>query len=722
MKKITIIMIIVGLVFLLPLSAEEKKDEKKDTVKAKIKLGVKSSTHDGYQGKVNEYSSLEEGVHPFIKAFIKGNLGSTFFDLFSVFKGSFKDQSHALNIDFNRVVQQKINFDSLYHRLDHDPLTNMDTVSHARSAAYFTDFNPNDQYHITRSEFVSKTRITIPSIPFLKIKVDYRNEHRSGSYQARTLSKCSACHVVAKSRSIDNYNKDIMIGSSISIGKSNLDYSFTNNQFKENGAAPTNDFLKVEHPEKIIPVFDSRIGVGNDETLSFDNIPESKKNTHLIKAAIPVSEKSTISGQFSSSKVENMITSLKWKSSSIAGGFSTRFGKKGFFNLRVKHLNIDNDSVFVDIAEPVDVAGPGVGQTYAGYYGAGTFDYTRYSSLSRQVLGINANFRYRLNKKLRLRLGIEYKNEERDNFIVDITKTTTMKGQLSFRPSKQLKITLDGKFKSISDPFSNLNGGIAPLQQDVAYNNPFSGVQFFQWHADRRANLTNFPEGVNEFKGRIHWGPSSKFAINANFLMRDEKNDNINYTGASWERSMTQWGINMWAAITDKMPLSVSYYNYQNDYRSIFAIAALEGCGAGIVGGMTGTLTDMMGYNIDTQTVLVNLGYYASKKLSLHCNLNYNNSSSSMNDLALNESDVPFLPGSEATALDFDNYGGVTEYSKLEMKQMIGELGINYALSKKWVLNAAVYYYFYDDIAQYLFTDTEGKSYSFYAGFTWIAD
>jgi outer membrane protein W len=53
------------------------------------------------------------------------------------------------------------------------------------------------------------------------------------------------------------------------------------------------------------------------------------------------------------------------------------------------------------------------------------------------------------------------------------------------------------------------------------------------------------------------------------------------------------------------------------------------------------------------------------------------------------------------------------------MKQIVGQLGANIALSKKWWLNGSVYYYFYDDIAEYLFTDTAGKSYSFYIGVTW---
>lgn len=717
MKKLIILTVIFGLAFLVPLMADE--NEEKDPVDVKIKVGAKVSGEDGYMGKVKEYDPVDDGVSPVVKAKISGKTGSTFFNLFSDFRGHMKSQYHNLKVDFNRVLKQELSYDALYHRLDHDPLTNIDVVSHARSAAYVENLNPNDQYNITRYEFKSRTELAIPSIPFLKVYMDFRNESRKGHYQARTLSKCSACHVVAQSRSIDNYNRDIRIGGVVKVGKANFDYSFTNNTFKEKAAAPMNDYLYVQHPEKKIPVFNARITTGNNENLEFDAIPESKKDTHLLKAAVPVSKSTTITAHYVNSSVENVTSALQWESSSFAGGFSTRLGKKGFFNVIVRQLKVTNDSIFIDLYEPLDVAGAKAGMTYAEAYGVGTFDWTRNSTMNRTVWDVAANFRYRLSKQFRIRLGYEYNQTERPFQDAEETKTSTFKAKLTIRPAKEVKLTLDGKFKTISDPFANKWGGIAPAQQTVAYTNPFVGTQFFQWHADRRATLTNQPESVGEMKARLHWSPSGKFALNGNFLFKKEKNDNLAYAGIEWNREMTQWGIDMWFMLTEKMPVTATYYNYKNKYESVFAIAALEGCGAGIVGGMTGTLTDMMGYDTDNQTFLVNFNYAASEKLRLYCNFNYNISKAEIVDLTLDSSQLPYLPGSAATALNFDAYEGITEYSKLDMKQLIGQLGFTMDLSKSWALNGSFYYYFYDDLAEYLFTDTEGKSYSFTAGFTW---
>lgn len=719
-KKTMIFLAIIGLLTVFPAWADDDAGEKENDVKIKLKVGAKVEGEQDFQGKVKEYSPIDKGVKPIVKAKIKGRANKTYFNLFSDFRGHMKNQHHELGVDVNRVFKQELSYDALYHRLDHDPLTNMDVVSHARSATYADDFNPDDQYHITRHELISRTRISVPSLPFLKIYVDYRDEQRKGQYQARTLSHCSACHVVAKSRSLDSSNRDFRLGGIVRMGKSVLDYSFTQNKFKDQGAVPTNQYLLVQHPEKKVPVFNARIGYNNDEEAPFDFIPESRKNTHVVKAAVPVSQAATITAQYVNSTVKNHTSGLEWTSNSFAGSFSTRLGKRGMFNIRLQHIKIENDSIFIDIMEPVDVAGPKAGMTYGEAYGA-VFDFTRYSALSRTVWDISANLRYRLSKPLRVKLGYRFKKVDREFYDVDDTQTHTFKAAFKYRPVKQVKFNLEGMVQSAKDPFANVKAAVAPAQQTTAYTNPFVGVQFFQWHMDRRATLTNYPESVYQVKGGFNWSPSASFALNGNVLYRTEENDNLELSGASWNRDMTQWGINMWAAPSPKMPITASYYCYQNKYDSLFAIAALEGCGAGIVGGMTGTLTDMMGYDIDTQTVMVNVHYSASKSLSFFCGLNYNKSTSELNELALDTSQLDYIPGSGATALDFDDFGGVAEYSKLDMKQMIAELGFNYSLSKQWKLNGTFYYYLYDDMAQYLYTDTSGKSYSFFAGFTWAS-
>jgi len=405
MKKLSILFVALCLVLAIPTLADDDSDDKVDV---KVKLGAKVEGKEDFQGKVREYSPKDDAVLPILKAYVSGNSGKTYFKLISDFRGDLDDMYHSFDVDFNRVVTQKLSYDAIYHRLDHDSLTNIDVVSEARSAAYGEDFNPNDQYHITRTEFNSNTTFRVPGMEWMKIYVDVRNENRKGEYQARTLSKCSTCHVVAKTRSINNNNRDIRIGTNFRIGKANIDYSYTNNQFSENEAAPTNDYLLVEHPESMLKVFNARIAYGNNETLEFDAVPDSKKDTHLFRALVPVNRNITVSAQYLNAQVENEYTNLSWETESIAGGFSTLIGRKGFFNVRFQSIKIENDSIFVDTPDPVDIGGPNVGLSYEERYDA-DFDFLRLSALTRSELEIDANFRYRFNKQVRLKLGYEYK-------------------------------------------------------------------------------------------------------------------------------------------------------------------------------------------------------------------------------------------------------------------------------------------------------------------------
>ncbi len=720
MKKIIILISIICLVVMLPLSAEEAA-KKENQLDAKIKFGIGYIGQEDATVKVKEYSPLDDGLKPFIKAMFSGNMGKTFFRIASKFYGDAKDMSHLFKFDFDRILKQELSYDALYHRLDHDPLTNIDVISEARSGAYADDMNPNDQYYMKRTEFVSKTQLSVPMVPGLKFYVHYRDESRKGMYQARTLSKCSACHVTAQSRSINSYNRDIKIGTNIRLGNSNVDYSYTANTFKEMDDAPLNYYLTNQHPENSSFVFTSRIGVGDAEYLPFDVVPESKKGTHLLKAAVPFNDTKVLSAQYVGATVENVNQNLKWKSNAFAGAFTARLGKKAFFNAIVNYQKIDNDSVAIDINERVDIGGPYIGQTYADRFDFDTFDWTRFSSLSRTVIDVKAGFKYKFSKKFKFQLAYNYEDIDREFYDVLNTTKNTFKVKFTMKPADKLKVVFDGKYSSIKDPFANLNGGIAPAAQLYATTSPLAptATQFYIWHMMREGTMTAFPESVTELKGRIHWNPTSKFALNANVLYKTEDNDNLVTTGASWNRDLFQWGVDLWAMISQKAYFSATYYDHSNVYSTMFAIAALEGCGGAIIAGQPGTLTDMMDLDNSNQTLLLSLHYNASKKLSMHMNFNYSKSGSVIKELSLDENQVPYLPGSGGIALDFDDYGDIADYSELNMEQMVAQFGLNYELNKNWTLNGSVYYYIYDDIAEYLFTDTTGKSYSFYVGVTW---
>ncbi len=258
-------------------------------------------------------------------------------------------------------------------------------------------------------------------------------------------------------------------------------------------------------------------------------VPGSKKGTHLLKAAVPLDDNKVLSAQFVGAKVENTNSNLKWKSNAFAGAFTARLGKKAFFNAIMNYQKIDNDSVFVDINERVDIGGPYTGKIYADLFEFDSFDRTRNSSLSRTVINFKTGLRYKFSKKFKLNLGYDSNGIDREFYDVLNTKKSTFKLKLTLKPADKFKAVLDGKFSTINDPFANLNGGIAPAAQLYATTSPLAptSTQFYYWHMARLGTMTNFPEKVSEFKGRVHWNPSSKFSLNANVMYKAEDNDNL---------------------------------------------------------------------------------------------------------------------------------------------------------------------------------------------------
>ncbi|MCK5268103.1 MAG: hypothetical protein KAR07_08045, partial [Spirochaetes bacterium] len=67
MKKIIILISIICLVVMLPMSAEETVKEE-NQLDAKVKFGLGYIGQEDATVKVKEYSPLDEGIKPFIKA------------------------------------------------------------------------------------------------------------------------------------------------------------------------------------------------------------------------------------------------------------------------------------------------------------------------------------------------------------------------------------------------------------------------------------------------------------------------------------------------------------------------------------------------------------------------------------------------------------------------------------------------------------------------------
>jgi hypothetical protein len=707
-KVLLILLVLIIIPFLF--SEEKKKPE------VQVSLGTKVNSIENYPGKIGEFEPLNKGLSPVVSAQISGSSGKLFYGLQSIVNENMKDQRHELILDFGRIFEENLQFNSLPHRLDHDPLKNLDVTSLARSGVFHTDFDPTKEYRINRKELVSKSVIRVPSIPFAHLYVNYRDERREGEYQARTLSKCATCHIVAKSRPIDNFNRSTQFGGNLKVWKGSIDYSYTKTDFKERGETPTNVYLPALHPYLVVDNFTSRIQYDADNgPLPFDQIPDTRKGTHIVKGNFSASESTTFIANYVNSKIENLFTNLSSKADAFAGGFSTKIGKNIYLNAKLNYRNIESDSIFVDVVELRDNAGPNKGKTYAeAYPDFGSPDYLRKSSFSREVWEFSANARFKFSKKLGFRAGYEYEKIDRKNFEVSVTESNTLKGEIEYKPLKNLDFKLNTTYTKVSNPFANLYAAISPAVQLYAVADPFKGLQFYHYHRLRQAHLSSLPSKILEGRGFLSWSPTQRFSISGSMNLRDEKN-NLNYS--EWMRKSGLYNINIWLAPADKLNLTLSYNFHNESLQTLFAIPVAEGCGGGIIGGHTGSLYDPVDYNIKINTAFLTANYILSERLNLYTNISYNSSFAKLSDLSLDTSQVPYIPALPPAPFNYD-FSDVPDYSDLKVNQFLGEIGFLFEISKSWSVKGSFLYHPYKDLAPYLF-DTEGKAYSIFFGFIW---
>lgn len=702
------LILIVSFPFLYP--EEKKKPE------IQLSLGTRSNSINEYPGKIGEYAPLNKGFSPVISASISGSQGKLTYGLESFVNEDLKDQKHELLLDFGRIFQENLSFTSLPHRLDHDSLKNLNLASLARSGIFHTDFDPTKEYKIRRQELLSKTLLKIPAIPFAHFYANYREEKREGEYQARTLSKCATCHIVAKSRPVNNFNRNIQVGGNIKVGKGNIDYSYSNSSFKEKGETPTNIYLPALHPYLVVDNFTSRIQYDSDNgSLPFDQIPDTKKGTHLLKGNIAISDSTSFSASYLKSKIENLFSNLSSRADAFAGGFSTKLGKKIYINARVNYRNIDSDPIFVNVVELRDNAGPNKGKTYAeAYPDFGSPDYLRKSALSREVWELSANAKFKISKKISFRTEYDYERIDRKSFEVSMTESNSFKGEISYKPLKNLDFKLDTLYTKVSNPFANLYAAISPAVQLYSVADPFKGLQFYHYHRLRQAHLSNLPSEILEGRGFVNWYPHHRFSISGSMSLRDERNK-LNYS--EWKRRTTLYNANIWFTPAERLSFTLSYNFHNETLQTLFAIPAAEGCGGGIIGGHTGSLYEPVDYNIKINTAFLTANYILSEKLTLYANLSYNSSFAKMSDFYLDTTQVLYIPALPPAPFNYD-FSDVPDYSDLKVNQFLSETGFLFSISKNWSLKGSFLYHPYKDLAPYLL-DTEGKAYSFYIGFIW---
>ncbi|MGE0043143.1 MAG: GSU2204 family CXXCH-containing (seleno)protein [Vicinamibacterales bacterium] len=552
-------------------------------VEGVVTVGGTAADTTGSLIRVGEYEVLDDALAN-VGVMLWGEQGTSRFDLSLTHSGDARRQSYQADVNLNRRLTATVSYDRLPHRLDHDPLTWMSAASNIGGgpfAVYATDNDPGAAYALTRSVLASRVAYTapLPAGATLQLFVGHRQEWRDGVHQVLTTSHCEACHTQSYSRELDQSTRDLFAGTRLQAGRLTVDYTFQNRRFTEDAAGVTTLYDRAIHPAARSEVFYNRVSYDErDGLLPIDSVPGLEKTSHVLKARLGIARDASLSGTWTASTARNLETELGTVYRGLSSRLTIPLTPKATVRGSFRRYDIETDSVFVDVAEPVAPGGPSAGKTYAEFFPAlAPVDFVRNSSLNRTPTYADVELIYRPYKRTTVRAGYAFEGITRDYFEIERTTTNTLalsgRGMPAKRLSWQAKATVDW----ITDPFANHRGAIPAILQPYMSpgNVPFTGLQYFEMYEARQADLTSAPTRRARIEGAATWSPTPRLSVTGLYRFRDAQNDTLEF--GAWSQTMHAPGAQVWFAPTDRAMVHAGYIYQRERTETLFSTLAFNG-------------------------------------------------------------------------------------------------------------------------------------------------
>lgn len=571
------LMLAACLLGMVAVSADSDDDEK---TKAKVWFGYRAHEVNDSPNRVGEYDTLKDSL---AAAFLLSNYADShgFFAYGRI--NDADDIDLAFAGDFDRTLRVKGDYTRLYHRLQHDPLTNLQAVT-APKVTRYTDTDPTARYDVVYSELKTSAEFNHENMPWLTLEFGFRHEERDGMKQVRTMSKCSNCHVVAYSHAIHENTRDYSVAANVDSGNFSLRYSYTGRNFRNTSATPTHVYDDAKHPSLNTPVFYDRVQFWSvNGSLPFNMTPDTDKMTHEISATYDAKSKGILNAGYVRSTVENLYTTLEMDYNSMRANYAVRLAKGVGLSMRGVYYDIDNDDVYVDVNEPLAVAGPYAGLTYREKFDDGSFtgDFNRLSWANRTVYEFDADLNYAFAHRTKARLSYRYKQTDRDNHEVSdgehASTSNRIKLALSSRAVKDLTFRGHFIYESISNPFAGVD--IAGMYN---FNAPAPGsplsplsVQYFQLYNSRMVDLTNQPDSIVEFSGQMTYRLAKNASFSAGLKYQDLQNDSLDYS--TWSKDKTAINASLWFALSPELHGTIAYHYNTEETQTAYIMPVFDG-------------------------------------------------------------------------------------------------------------------------------------------------
>jgi hypothetical protein len=571
---------------------QSPKQTQKDTpapsqnvVQGYVTVGGMGMENADYRGRISEYTTANQGGRGGVGLGLWGFSGKVFYDLLASVQGDQRDQKHSFLLDARRYFRTEIRYTSLPHRLDHDPLDGLDAGKGAIIVRH-DDVNAGDLYAIMRGELEVSSKFLIPRLPGVQLRVGYRDERRIGHAQARTISKCSNCHITAVSREVNQFTRDVTAGATVRIKRVSVDYAYLNRDFRERAPTPTLTYDDPVQPATLARIFDNRIQFGlSSGPQPFNQIPELRRESHTIRARLELPRDAALNLGFVKALAENEDVGLGTDSKVWSARLSVPVTRRLFLTARFRQMQVESEGIFINVVEPAAVAGPQLGRTYAQAYPSfGTADFMRNSAESRRPTTAEFEASFLAARRTTLRFGYTWEQIRRDHAAEFDMPYDSQRNTFTFSlnsRSNDRKWTLRTRytFESTDDPFALLRAAYTPAIQPTPSPgtppSPLLGTQYYTLYRARQANLSNQPSRTHWGEQTVTWTPTSHFSLNAHLRVRSMANDQLNMS--DWNQLAITPGTEAWFAPHPRFSLMAGYYYHRERGDTWLVVPVFDG-------------------------------------------------------------------------------------------------------------------------------------------------
>ncbi len=523
-----------------------------ETQEGELQVGVWDADVDGSPDVVSEYETTDGGVD--LQLRFTSALEAGFLDLDLDWRDD-DDQMHRLAFDLGgRQLRSSTEFLKLFHRLGHDPLSNLEAATNHGRYVHHTDLDPAADYELTYSDLRHRTEFQPRDWDALTLALLYRRQEREGQYQALTISHCDSCHVYSQSRPLDESTEDVGVEVSYAWQHTQLRASYVRRELREGVRDIDLLFDDALQPELRVPVFDNRLQWDSAQgPQPVHQRPDTSKDIAKLTLSFARPGGLALDASGVWSQTENELTGLSAHYDGYAVNAVHTFHERWKLRWRGRYTQIDSDDIFVDIAEPPGIAGPHAGRTFRDVYGFDP-DYLRQSALDREIFDSKLDLTTKLPGKAgRVRLLWEYEDLRRDHYEVALGETDTTENVLGLRwwarPRQGLRLSAGYRHGQVDHPFATVDGAFSTLVSSAAPS-PFAptAAQYYEFQDARVADTTAAAESWDEVKlGGTYATGKSNFS--ASYTWWDGDNDgseDLDFT--DWSRTHQSFTATLWWA------------------------------------------------------------------------------------------------------------------------------------------------------------------------------